>query len=355
MKKIFGVVLLSVISLSFLVAQEEDESSFGKPSFSLENETTIKGAKSGEKETKGNFVLSADDFENETTAKFSVGFAIGENFKLTPYVSDSVVTGMVDAGNKFAVIFKKNSFGIGLGASYKPIDMLSIKFGLGYVSRYSLDDKWDGQSLGNGVKFNVGLGLSVDSIFLEAGLGYKFDGMFANETKEILTDVKKLKYGKIKNVITLDATFDFFNFIKEGLNSGLVLSNETKISSGWQHLGRSSEKADYDGDKKIENEFGIGLHFAPIDYLDFTFLVKVASEAKKAYVYNPIEKTGKYEDGDKSTAVGLSLGLAFSKDMFSFGIEYNPVVSAKTTDKDGKVTEEKNLEHEFKIAVGIEL
>jgi len=343
MKKIFGVVLLSVMSLSFLVAQEEDESSFGKPSFSLENETTFGLVKHGEDDTKGNFEYGG--VENKTTGKFAVGFAIGENFKLKPYISDAI---KVEDGAKF----KNNDFGIGIGATYKPIDMLTVKFGLGYVSRYT-DKKFGNQSVANGVKFNAGLDLAVDSIFLEAGLEYKLTGMFANEKKGSKTD-EYTKYNNIENKIILEAKFDFFNFIKEGLNSGLVLSNETKITPEWEKHGNGKDGTLYSGaSRTIENEFGIGLHFAPVDYMDFTFLTKVISGEAKAYIY---DSSWKYSDKSiKGTAVGLSLGLEFSKDMFSFGIEYNPTLSAKTIDEDKNETKAKNMPHEFKLTVGIEL
>ncbi|MGP1521487.1 MAG: hypothetical protein ACTTIZ_08330 [Treponema sp.] len=342
MKKIFGIVLLSVMSLSFLVA-EEDESSFGKPSFSLKNETTFGLVKYGEDKNKGNFEY--DEVENKTTGKFAVGFAIGENFKLKPYISDAIKVGK-DAK------FKNNDFGIGIGATYKPIDMLTVKFGLGYVSRYT-DKKFGNQSVANGVKFNAGLDLAVDSIFLEAGLEYKLTGMFANDKTGAKTD-EYTKHNNIANRIILEAKFDFFNFIKEGLNSGLVLSNETNITPEWKKSGNGKDGTLYtDASRTIENEFGIGLHFAPVNYMDFTFLTKVISGETKAYIY---DSSWKYSDkSTKGTAVGLSLGLEFSKDMFSFGIEYNPTLSAKTIDEDKNETKAKNMPHEFRLTVGIEL
>lgn len=347
MKKIFGIVLLSVMSLSFLVAQEE-ESSFGSPSFSLENETTFGLTKKTDDDTKGNFEYGG--VENKTTGKFAVGFAIGENFMLKPYVSDAI---KVEGSAKF----KNNDFGIGIGATYKPLDMLAVKFGLGYVSRYT-DKGFGAQSVANGVKFNAGIDLAVESIFLEAGLEYKLTGMFANEKTGSKTD-NYTKYNSIENKIVLEAKFDFFNFIKEGLNSGLVLSNETKITPEWAKLGDGKDGTLYitTGDdaakRKVENEFGIGLHFAPVDYLDFTFLTKVISSETKAYIY---DSAWKYSDkSTKETAVGLSLGLEFAKDMFSFGIEYNPTLSKKSVDVNKNETKEKDMGHEFKLTVGIEL
>ena len=353
MKKIFGIVLLSIMSLSFLVAQEEDESSFGKPSFSLENELTIKGEKNGEDDKKGNFTMAGEDpIENSTTAKFAVGFNIGENFSLKPYIKDSVSFKLGAPAANPVLAFNSNKFSLGIGAKYKPMDMLSIMFGLGYDSKYKAFkmpvDENAITTVGNGFNFNVGLGLSVESIFLEAEASYKLSAMFA-----------KVRYGKesdeylnsndFSNTIALGVTFDFFNFIKEGLNSGLVLENETEIKSKWGRNGKVKEKKTFAGEKELKNNFGIGLHFAPVSYMDAKFLIAVASEQKSKY-----DGSEKYDVTEKSTAVGLTLGLEFSKDMFKIGVEYNPTLSKKAGDK-SKMEAVKNLEHEFKFVLGIDL
>lgn len=350
MKKIFGVILLSIVSLSFLVAQEEEESSFGNPSFSLENELTVKVEKGGEDDNKGNFKLAGEDpFENKTTAKFAVGFNIGENFSLTPYIKDSVGFKSRKMDNKI-LEFGSNKFTLGVGLEYKPMDMLSVMFGLGYDSKYKDFDV--GTLSGNGVNFNVGVGLSVESMFIEAGASYEFEGMFASARNS--KDEKDYKSSKeLGNTITLEATFDFFNFIKEGLNSGLVLENKTTFESEWTRDGKEEDKKKFDGEKTIGNEFAIGLHFAPVSYMDAKFLTTVAFEQKSKY-----DGSEKYEVNEKSTAVGLTLGLEFAKDMFKFGIEYSPCLSKKEGKKVGEKLEietVKDLEHEFKIVVGIDL
>ncbi|MGP1438660.1 MAG: hypothetical protein ACTTKH_06270 [Treponema sp.] len=351
MKKIFGIVLLTAMSLSFLIAQEE-ESSFGKPSFSLENELVIKGERLGEDTNKGNFQPAEDDFiANSTTAKFAVGFNIGENFSLKPYIKDSVTFGVSDWKKGISPSFSANKFSLGIGGTYKPLDMLSIMFGLGYDSKYGKFVVVKGSdtpptppkftSVGNGFNFNVGVGLSVESIFLEAGVGYKVDGMFASyrEKDDYYTS------NAFTNKITLEATFDFFNFIKEGLNSGLVFENTTKFKSNWINKGSDQ----LEGKKVISNDFGIGLHFAPVEYMDAKFLTTVAFEQTNKY--DSAKKS--YEIAEKSVVVGLTLGLEFSKDMFKIGVEYNPALSKKAG-KD-KLEEDKTLEHEFKFVLGVSL
>lgn len=339
MKKLFGFVLMTFFAFSVLPAQDmedEDESSIGKPSVSVENEFVISGNKLSGKDNKGNFVFDKEGIENTTVATFAVGFDLFEGFTLKPYIQELV---SVVGAEKIAVgTFNANNFTIGLGMKYRPMDMLTVSFGAGYVSKWSAEELVKGTSLGNGVKLNVGLGLNVPSIFFEAGVSYRFNGMFATAKEGDNSN----KMSDLINDIGLTAQFDFFNFIKEGLDSGLLLSNKTTIRSK-----TSQDKASiFDGSfKKLSNDFGIGLHFGMVKYMDFSFLVKTGYSSVQKY------KDGKYGDAVKTTTVALSLGLGFEKDIFSFGIEYNPQLMVKGND--GKAKEE--LGHELVVALGISL
>jgi len=369
MKKVLFGLLVFAMCFGALWADEEEDSMFS-PSVSIENELTLEGVKSGEKGSKGNVV--PEKVENSTTAKFGVGIAIAENFKLKPYVSDTVVANDEDIGQKGILGFKRNDFVVGLGGKFMPMEMLGISFDLGYIAQTKahIIDKVGGTMQGNGVKFGVGVDVNVESIFLEMGLGYKFKGIFAGiKAGEDDNDLNKIQ--SMTNTFELEAKLDFFNFIKEGLNSGLVLSNETKIKSNSTtnvKAYQANNKA-YVASTKIENEFGIGLHFAPVDFMDFTFLTKVASESAKVYD----AESGKYRNvyGDheveepepkpfSATSVGLGIGLELTKDMFTFGIEYSPTLSVSESyqkDKDATVITKpkKDLGHEFKLVLGIAL
>lgn len=372
MKKVLLGLLISVLSLSFLVAQEEEEDSMFSPSASIENELTIPGKKSGEDERKGNVHANFEEFENSTKAKFGVGIALMEGFTLKPYVSDQVVVG-------FGAAFKKNDFTIGLSGKYAPIEMLEVSFDLGYVSRFAAFPKEppvpNGYTMqGNGFKFGAGVAANVESIFLEMGLDYKLNGMFAN-AKIGKGDTELLKIQDMKHTIALEAKMDFFNFIKEGLNSGLVLSNETKIkSNSTTNVKDNKENSKvFNAGREIENEFAVGLHFAPVEFMDFTFTTKVASTSSKEYVNDPNNKdefgkyVNKYSDPEdpkaepySTTAIGLGIGLEFNKGIFSFGIEYSPTLSLKENyqkDKDASTVTKTatSLPQEFKLTFGIDL
>lgn len=364
MKKVLFGLLVSVMCVSVLPAQEEEEGdSMFSPSISVENELTINTQTLGENE-KRKGTVEYKGLENETTATFGVGIAIVEGFSLKPYISDAITVG--DNAQ-----FSQNDFTIGLGGEYSPMDMLAISFDLGYIARIARAGEVDdnGSPVGpdtwhiDGIKFGAGVGANIESIFLEMGLNYKFKGMFAKIRYDKESD-EIIKGHTIDNTITLEAKMDFFNFIKEGLNSGLVLSNETKITSEKTVDVKENKKDNksFAASREISNEFAIGLHFAPVEFIDFTFLTKVNSASKKVYMHDT-EHTGyvAYGEGTESTtAFGLGIGLAFTKGIFAFGIEYNPTLSEKVSFKASKdassVTKtNKDLGQELKVTFGIEL
>ena len=359
MKKIFGVFLCVMFCTALVWAQEEEESSsMFEPSITIENETTFKTVKMGEDGEKGNIELAKEEaIGNESSAEFAVGIKLGETFSLNPYVKDKLAI-----MHETAFSFDANDFAIGLGMTYAPMDMLEITAGLGYLNRHKRGevDIPGGSKISffayNGLEFNVGLGLNVESIFLEAGIENSLE--WVQGKKRYGADDKQ--YGtnaKLSNTFTVEMKMDFFNFIKEKLNSGLVLGNELKFEQTKTRSAEFTENWQWIGDKTIENEFSIGLHFAPVEFMDFTFLIKDAFEKKVEW--EPSGSDAKYSDDyESSNKVLLGLGLEFKKNMFKFGIEYTPQLSGTETKKEGdnvKTDPMKDMEHEVKLVVGIEL
>lgn len=345
MKKIALTLLMSFLALSFLSSKEverEKKHSFEKHSIKVENELIIKGVKSLKDDENGNFNLHEDEpIENATTFKFAIPFPIFEGFTFIPFLKDKVVIASKGA-------FKKNDLIFGLKGTYLPMDILDIKFGVHYVCRYKDEFKETGTSLGNGFNANLTIALNLPSIFLDTNFSYEFNGMFAKGKK---ANNKNSKYYSLKHGIGLDATFDFFNFIKEDFNSGLLFSNKTLLDFKWTKESDSA-KAILFGKKMIENEFGLGLHFGVLSYMDFAFLTKISSK----FGYDADKGEGAWEkDALKELLIALSLAFTFNKDMLSFGIEYNPELSSKRAKPKKDLESVKALEHAVKIVLGISL
>lgn len=354
MKKVLFAFLVSVLCLSILPAQEEEGDSMFSPSVSIENEFTLPFAKSGEDASKGNVGLDEKKIENETTANFGVGIAIAENFSLKPYIKDALTF----ASSKME--FSTNKLTLGLGMEFAAMEMLTISADLAYINQLGGLEMDDGS--GNMVKlptqtahgFQVGMDVvaNIESIFLEVGAGYELKGMFAKpRSGSGVNDYSNI--GQWDHTIKLiDAKMDFFNFIKEGLNSGLFVSDEVTI--GIVNATTPADKDAYAAERTIGNEFTIGLHFAPLEFMDASLGVTVASETVAGWE----SKDKKYENGSGSMEIKMPIGLEFSKGMFKFGLEYTPTLSKKEhtyASGSSQTTTIKDMEQELKIKVGFEL
>lgn len=344
MKKILSIALAAALSFGLVFAEEAE--SIGSPSFESKNTFTIKG----ESDKYGNFAPGKG--ENALEAKFAIGFDLNQMFSVTPFVYNEAVFSS-DKIIANPILFGEDTFKLGLEFGISPMEMLSFNLNLGYLTKINngvLREMPIGIHNLNGIFAGAALDLNMESFFLTAKLAYDLEANFGkNKTGDNEKDL--IKVSEIQNTITAELGFDFFNFIKAGLNSGLVVTDELKIAG----LTMKDMKAPDTPDKGsfLENDLGIGLHFNPVKYFDFTFLTKFGYEKKKMY-----DNTGKkWVDLEKTSTVGLSLASVFTHQNFSLEFEYNPTLKKKITDKDGKVTEfeKKEKEHEFKIAVGFAL
>lgn len=347
MKKILAGALAVCLSFGLVFAHEEEESNtIGTPSFEAKNTISVKG-KSNE---DGDF--KPGEVENALEAKFAIGFDLNDKFSITPFVSNETAFKIDDIITANGVIpFDSNVFKLGLEFGMSPIEMLALTLNAGYLTEIASDLKFAGQAVGydaHGFFTGLGVDVNVENFFIAAKLGYDLEAKFGR--KKYNTGEKQILKGKVfEHTVGTELVFDFFNFMKEGLNSGLVIANEFKAAQ--ESLNDLDKDPTVAGKlNKLENDFGIGLHFNPVEYFDFAFLTKVGYEAEKEY--DTINN--KWKDPAKTTTVGLSLASVFTHKNFIFEVEYNPTLKKKEVASNGTVTkfEKKEKEHEFKIAIG---
>lgn len=347
MKKVLFGLAVSVLCLGILGAEEGEEgNSMFSPSISVENELTVTYETQGEDATKGN--VKGESIENSSTAKFGVGISVADNFSLKPYIQDSV-----DFNGS---MFESNTLGFGLGMKFSVNEAFNLSAKMGYINKVKKGEG-TGTDIKNGFKFGVGAAANVESVFLELEAGYEVKGMF-EKTRMGTSSNEYILASEWKNALTLEGTMDFLNFVKDGLNSGLIFSNELEIKIGNKTTPKDKEL--YDATRTIKDTFAVGMHFAPVEFLDARFAVQV--EVSTDAGWDGKKNGGKYKKGEGSkgsTAVGLPIGLAFSKGMFSLGIEYTPTLSSseRTYAADGGYETEKGkgIPQELKVTVGIEL
>lgn len=346
MKKILAVALAACLSFGLVFAQEEESKPIGSPSFKAKNTLSV----SGKNDKEGNF--SPTKVKNTLKANFAIGFELNEKFSITPFVSNEAAfkSSNILLGNS-VIPFDSNVFKLGLEFGMTPAEMFGIAFNAGYLTEIAPDIAFASQPIGynaQGFFLGTGIDVNVENFFIAAKLGYDLEAKFGK--KKYDTGDKKILKGKIfEHTVGTELVFDFFNFMKDGLNSGLVIANEFKAT---QEDANNLDKDPTVAGKgnKLENDFGIGLHFNPVKYFDFTFLTKVGYETGKEYDTN----NKKWNDPAKTTTVGLSLASVFKHKNFIFEVVYNPTLKKKEVASNGTVTkfEKKEKEHEFKVAIG---
>lgn len=317
MKKIFCAALIGLLAVGFAFAEDESET-VGSPAFEIKN--TFGNTSVTDKD--GNFDTDKSEFENAVEAKFSVGFDLTETISITPFIGNETVFKTPEGMMMGKVLsFDSSKLQLGVEVGIKPMDMLEVTLGAGYLTEFvSNKEITTGRKTGNlnGAFLGLGFDINVENFFIASKLNYDLEAKFGSHKN---TDTAS--YSSFENKVTAELTFDFFNFMKEGLNSGLFLSNE---------FTATTEKKNDDSTTTLGNDFGAGLHFNPVEYFDFKIL----------------GKTGMEKEGDDDAVISAGLGLAaeFKHKGLTVELEYNPLF--KKGDDEGTT-------HEFKLAVGFEL
>lgn len=395
MKKVLFCLLVSFLCLGLLSAQEQEgeagmqeeakqeevkqevkkeKKSIFSPSASISNSLKFSGDRGGEDGNKGNLLNGG--IANTTTAQFGVGIAVMDGFKLTPYVSNALKL-------KGGAQLNRNDFTLGLKGGYSLMaGMLNISFDTRYISR----TKFHGQPpkklpngtietnaantmQAHGVKFATGVSADVEAFFLSTALNYSFTGMFAG-WRTGAGDQDYMKKQSFDNTIGVEFACDFFNFLRDWLNSGLTLSNEVTISLGKDIDGKKVDE--YTSKQEISNSFAVGLHFNPVKFMDFSFGTTVDTTFTKNRVnIKGGDNFGQYviQFGSSSAAnpepyltteIGLDIGLELKKDNFTFGVGYAPTLAVLKTfkaNKDAEVekTQDKDLGQSLTIKFAFKL
>ena len=212
---------------------------------------------------------------------------------------------------------------LGVELTFNPSDDITLEFGLGHNLVFAPS---------NLEVFSIDAGLLVS-----AEISYE-NSFFAISVADTLnpnwrmTKVEDYK-SFIDNELEIELTFDFLNFVKKDLNTGLWLSNDLVTDYYFDSNDKYSNCA-------FENELFAGLHTAPVEWF----------EAKAAFYGDFVfesDKDGKIVDGSDTAGLGLFLEVAFSYKNIGFAVSYNPIlytVNAETPE---------NTSHEVSAAISV--
>lgn len=213
MKKVLAVAILTCLSLGFVFANEGDENSFGKPSFEIKNTLGAKGM------TNKFGMVEYGKIEDILEAKFAVCFDINKKISITPFLSNKTSFKSLQGEYIGWLPVDSNIFKLGLELDFTLIEMLGISVKSGYLTDFSVNNLENSGNINtNGFLLGAGMDLNIEKLFITAKLDYDLKAKF-NSTRYREEEKAVIKYNYFEHTIDSKFLFDFFNFIKDGINS----------------------------------------------------------------------------------------------------------------------------------------
>lgn len=212
---------------------------------------------------------------------------------------------------------------LGIGLSFTPIEPITLDFGLAHNLKLEPSDL-EVFSIDSG--FIASVGFAYENSFFALGISDTFNPLWRITGKE---DYKSY----IDNELEVELTFDFLNFVKEDLNTGLWVYNDLVTDHYF-------DKDDDFFKCSFENELFAGLHTNPVEW----FGAKAAFYGDFLFDTN---KDGNVEDGSDTAGLGLFLEVAFAYKNIGFAVSYKPVLYTVNADSP------KDTSHEVLAAISI--
>ena len=212
---------------------------------------------------------------------------------------------------------------LGVGLIFKPIKKVTLEFGLGHNLTFVPSDS---------EVFSIDTGL-----FISTGFSYKNSYFAINICDTFNPNRRMTKIENYKNFIHnesyVELTFDFFNFIKKDLNSGLWFSDNLTVDYYFDNDDKYSNCA-------LDNELFAGVHTATIEWFG-------AKTAFYGDFTTESDKDGKIVDDSNTVRLGLFFEIAFSCKNIGLSISYKPVFHTVNLEK----SEDVNYEIETAISL----
>lgn len=234
---------------------------------------------------------------------------------LTPYAGVSDVKAEVDAiidplGDIHPSFkFDEATVYAGLKLALAPIDMLGLEFAL-YQTDY-FGDKAANLGVAAGFGFSVGLSLNVEQAFLELEVADALEPTWSGNR------TGKAYYTHLYNDFTYGLRFNFFNFIKDTLNTGLYIDGEFEVDADW---GDDADDPKPHTGTEFTNEFNAGIVTNPIDWFEGYVGFKMMNEN----LYGPEVDLGNRKGifADCNNKFGLKVGTTFIYKCVSFDLNW---------------------------------
>lgn len=197
------------------------------------------------------------------------------------------------------------SLAVGANINITKVKNLMLGFDLAYLGEIqrSWGKTFSGFRIKNEIKYNL------NSLFLLHALN-EFT-LLANMTDKVN---KKIDEDILSNHFAVEVVFNFFNFFKQGINSGLYIREEVDVV--WKRKKIATNVSYFDN--PIDNYLGFGFIFNPIEY----FRAKTGIIYRASPIYKRLNKSITNYGVIQSLGWLFSVSLKYQK--VSLNFEYHP-------------------------------
>ena len=290
---------------------EEEKSEFATGFFNFEEESVVSV-------TDGLF----DSFETKVkTLEGGVNLNLVDDIglALSPFAGVRDVKAVVDPTVVNAFFFDEATVYTGLKLALAPIDILGLEFALYNV------DKFGGAAHGDlgaaaGFGFSVGLALEVEQAFFSLEIADALEPTWAGCRTGVDSDgeSRPAVYTHLYNDFTYAIRFNFFNFIKDTLNTGLYVDGELELDADWGN--GTDDDAEYQT-TAWKNEFNIGLITNPIEWFEGYFGFNMINETSES-VYDLGLGVDEVANNTWTNKFGIKFGTTFFYKCVSFDLNW---------------------------------
>lgn len=298
------LILLSILSALNIFAEENTQAAAAENSdaekeskisfsFDFETEASFNMTGSGNK-------LAFDSFCFEITdLTFAAAIDLADKLAFDFYIA---VPMTLEVGNADTVKVTEVSPELGIGLSFNPTEPITLDFGLAHNLKFEPSDS-DFFSVDSG--FIASAGFAYENSFFALELSDSFNPLWR------ITEADDYK-NYIDNELEAELKFDFLNFAKKDLNTGLWIYNDLVTDHYFDKNGDFFACS-------FENELYAGLHTNPVEWFD----------AKAAFYGDFLFDTNEHAeivDGSDTVGLGLFLETAFTYKNVGFAVSYTPVL-----------------------------
>ena len=309
---------ITVIFFNFYVFADETDDIVDKngnekkysPYFSLSNDSEFYIAKDLSEDT-----VFFNGYNNNSCLDMGISFTINNFLSASTFIGLRDLNWDIDNSGNFK--FASAEVYIGFGLDIAPLDFFSINLKLSNYEVLEPENK-----INFGFDFETNFAFNFEKACIEFNICNNFNPCFNG------------KEAYIKDSISYELIFNFFNFLNDKINTGLYIEGTFESNNTFDN----SDIKLYD----FSNEFFAGIITKPLDYISGYLLFAMFNEA--SYKNNKVFKDSKVN------SFGLKTGISFSYEIFSTELFYQPKIGVFIDNKDSETSD-----HTIGLSFSVEL